>query len=188
MDLRQKIQKDLQEALKNQEESRLSILRLVWDAVIKKEKEKRAGLSGKIEEKKINQESQLTDQELIQSLFTLVKRGKEAILQFKAGGRNDLAEKEQKEIEILQRYLPDQLEEEEIKKMSEQIIKETKAESLRDMGKVMAVLMPKIQAKADGDAVSKIVKELLSQRQAPLEIPRANGDHKQNVSLTGRVR
>jgi len=163
MDLRQKIQQDLLEALKNQEESRLSILRLVWDAVIKKEKEKRAALSGKIEEEKINQESQLTDQELIQSLFTLVKKGKEAVSQFKQGNRDDLAGKEQKEIEILQRYLPDQLGEKEVKKMAEQIIKEIGAESLRDMGKVMAVLMPKVQGKADGDAVSKIVKELLSQ-------------------------
>ena len=162
MDLRQKIQKDLQEALKNQEESRLSILRLVWDAVIKKEKEKRAALSGKIEEEKLDKESELTEQEMVQLLSSLVKKGKEAIIQFKLGERKDLVEKEQREIEILSEYLPERLSEEEIRKMAEQAIKETKTQSLEDMGKVMGALMPKVQGQADGDLVSRIVKELLS--------------------------
>ena len=163
MNLRQKIQKDLQEALKNQEKSRLSILRLIWDAVIKKEKEKRAALSGKIEEEKLSRESELTDQESLQLLSAFVKKGKEAIIQFKQGDRNDLAEKEQKEIEILNEYLPEQLGEEGIKKMAEEKIKEIKAESLQDIGKVMGALMPKLQGQADGDVVSRVVKELLSQ-------------------------
>ena len=161
MDLRQKIQKDLRQALKNQEKSRLSILRLAWDGVVKKEKEKRAAINGKIEESLV-QQSQLTDQELIQLLFALVKKGKEAISQFKQGNREDLVEKEEKEIKILQQYLPTQLKEDEIEKMAERVIKETKAESLREMGKVMAVLLPRVLGKTDGSVVSRIVKELLS--------------------------
>ncbi len=165
MNLRQKIQQDLQKALKNQEKSRLSILRLTWDAIIKKEKEKRTLLSGKIEQEKIEQESELTDEELIQLLFYLVKKGKEAALQFKQGSRNDLAEKEQGEVEILSEYLPEQLKEEEIEKMLQEIIKETGAESLKDMGKVMGGLMSKTQGQISGDTASSIVKRLLSQKQ-----------------------
>lgn len=162
MDLRQKIQQDLRQALKNQEKSRLSALRMAWDAIIKKEKEKRALLSGKIEQENIEQESELTDKELVQLFFYLVKKGKEAVLQFKQGNRNDLAEKEQKEIENLKKYLPEQLKEEEIERITQEIIKETGAESLKDMGKVMGVLMSKTQGQVSGDTASRIVKRLLS--------------------------
>jgi len=165
MNLREKIQQDLHQALKNQEKSRLSTLRLAWDAIIKKEKEKRALLSGKIEQEKVEQESELTDKELIQLFFYLVKKGKEAVLQFKQGDRNDLAEKEQREVEILSEYLPEQLKEEEIEKIVQEIIKETGAASLKDMGKVMAALMSKTQGQVSGDAASSIVKRLLSQEQ-----------------------
>jgi len=163
MSLRQKIQQDLQEALKNQEKSRLSTLRLAWDAIIKKEKEKRVLLSDKIEQGKIEKESELTEKESIQLFFYLVKKGKEAVLQFKEGDRNDLAEKEQKEVEILSKYLPEQLEEGEIRKIAQEIIKEMKAESLKDMGKVMGLLMSKTQGQISGDIASSIVKSLLSQ-------------------------
>jgi len=164
MNLREKIQQDLQKALKNQEKSRLSILRLAWDAIIKKEKEKRALLSGKMEQEKMEKESELTDKELIQLFFYLVKKGKEAVLQFKQGGRNELAEKEQRELEILSEYLPKQLGEEEIEKIAQEIIKETGAESLKDMGKVMGALMSRAQEQISGDIASSIVKKLLSQK------------------------
>jgi len=163
MSLRQKIQQDLQEALKNQEKSRLSTLRLAWDAIIKKEKEKRALLSDKIEQGEIEKESELTEEELIQLFFYLVKKGKEAVLQFKEGNRNDLAEKEQKEVEILSKYLPEQLGESEIRKIAQEIIKKMKAESLKDMGRVMGLLMSKTQGQISGETASGIVKSLLSQ-------------------------
>lgn len=163
MSLRQKIQQDLQEALKNQEKSRLSTLRLAWDAIIKKEKGKRVLLSDKIEQGEIEKESELTDKELIQLFFYLVKKGKEAVFQFKQGNRNDLAEKEQKEMEILSKYLPEQLREDEIRKIAQEIIEEIKAESLKDMGKVMGLLMSKTQGQISGDSASSIVKSLLSQ-------------------------
>jgi uncharacterized protein YqeY len=162
MDLRERIQKDLQEALKNSEKSRLSVLRLLRDAVTKKEKEKRAALSAIIEEEERAKKSLLTDQEVLQLIVSSIKRSKEAILQFKQGERDDLAEKEKGEIEILNQYLPEQLGEDDIKKMVIEIIKETRANSLKDMGKVMGLLMPKIQGQADGGLVSRIVKELLT--------------------------
>ncbi|MEA3452946.1 MAG: GatB/YqeY domain-containing protein [Patescibacteria group bacterium] len=162
MNLREKIQQDLQKALKDQEKSRLSVLRLAWDAIIKKEKEKRVLLNGKIKEENIDKESQLTDEELIQLFFYLVKKGKEAVAQFSNGGRNDLAEKEQKELEILSTYLPEQLGENEVEKMAQEIIKEVGAESLKDMGKVMGALMSKTKDQVSGDMASSIVKKLLS--------------------------
>jgi|AntAceMinimDraft_18_1070375.scaffolds.fasta_scaffold01716_8 uncharacterized protein YqeY len=162
MNLRQKIQQDLQKALKNQEKSRLSILRLAWDAIIKKEKEKRILLNGKIEESKINQESELTEQELIQLFFYLVKKGKEAVLQFEKGNRDDLAKKEQAEVEILKEYLPEQLKEDEVQKIAQEVIEKIGAQSLKDMGKVMGILMSKTQGQISGDMASSIVKKLLS--------------------------
>jgi len=162
MDFRERIKKDLQEALKNSQESRLSVLRLLWDAVIKKEKEKRIALSDIIEEEERVKKSFSTDKEVVQLIISSIKRSKEAILQFKQGDRNDLAEKEEREIQILNKYLPEQLGEDEIKKIVIEIVKKTGANSLKDMGKVMGLLMPKLQGQADGGLISRIVKELLT--------------------------
>ena len=89
------------------------------------------------------------------------KKRKEAIIGFEKGGRIESAEKEKEELKILQKYLPEQLTEEKIKKLTMEAIKESGAETVRDMGKVMKVLMPKLKGRADGGLVSGIVKELL---------------------------
>jgi len=80
---------------------------------------------------------------------------------FEQGKRSDLVEKEKKEIEILANYLPPQLSQEEIKKLAKEIIEEIGAKDIKDMGKVMSLLMTKTKGQADGNLVSKIVKELL---------------------------
>ena len=161
MELRQQIQKDLHDAMKNQEESRISILRLLWDAIIKKEKEKRMNFKNDIGEN-IDEKSQITEQELLQIISSLVKRAKDATIQFKQGNRNDLAKKEEEEVIILQEYLPEQLKEDEIRKLVGVAIKETNANSMKDIGKVMESLMPKTQGRADGKIIAKMVKEILS--------------------------
>lgn len=158
----QKIQKDLQTALKNRDQSRLSILRLLWDAIIKKGKQKRAGLTDITVERELVEKSRLTDEEVVQLTSSLIKKSKEAIVQFEAGKRQDLADKEKKEIEILNQYLPEQLGEQDLRDMAQEVIKETQAASFRDTGKVMAALMPKLKGRADGGLVNQIVKELLS--------------------------
>ncbi|MBU1045784.1 GatB/YqeY domain-containing protein [Patescibacteria group bacterium] len=162
MDLREKVQKDLQESLKNKQERKLSILRLLLDGIIKKEKEKRAGLKEAKDEAELIEKSRLTDQEVLPVISSLVKKSKEAIEQFEAGGRPESADKEKQEMEILNQYLPEQMPAEEIRRLAEEAIKEVKAESLKDMGKIMSVLMPKIQGRADGAIVSAMVKELLT--------------------------
>ncbi|MCX6737899.1 MAG: GatB/YqeY domain-containing protein [Candidatus Parcubacteria bacterium] len=166
MDLREKIQTDLHEALKNSEERKLSILRLLLDGIIKKEKDKRAGLKDIDSEEELVKKSQLTDEEVLQVISSFVKKSREATEQFEAGGRQELADKEKREMEILNQYLPEQMPEQmpegEVRKLIEQAIKEVNAESIKEMGKVMSVLMPKIQGKADGSTVSSIVKQMLT--------------------------
>jgi hypothetical protein len=155
MNLKEKIQKDSIEAVKNKEELKSSVLRMLSAAVLNKEKEKRYK-SG--EEKDV----QLTDDEVIEVASSEAKKRKEAISEYEKGNRTDLAEKEKKELEILQKYLPEQLPEEEIKKLVKVAVEKTGAKDQKDMGKVMAELMPQIKGRADGSLVSKIVKELLT--------------------------
>ena len=162
MDLREKVQNDLHESLRAKQERKVSILRLVLDSIIKREKEKRMTNKDAKDEADLEKKSRLTDQETIQAISSMVKRSKESIEQFETGGRQELADKEKEEMEILNQYLPEQMPEEEIRKLAEEAIKEVKAESIKDMGRVMSVLMAKIQGRADGARVNSIIRELLT--------------------------
>ena len=164
MTLKQKIQQDTKLALKEKRERELSALRMLLSAVINKEKEKRYKISKEkpdLSGEELEKESQLVDDEVIEVVSSEVKKRKEAILEFEKGKRQDLVEKERRELEILQKYLPEQLSEEEIRELAKEAIDKIGAKELKEMGKVMAELMPKIKGKADGGLVSKIVKELL---------------------------
>ncbi len=103
-----------------------------------------------------------TDEDVIAVIQKEVKQRKDSIEQFSAAGRQDLVDKEQKELDRLQTYLPAQMPEEEVRKLVAEAIAQTSATSLQDIGKVMGALMPKTKGKADGSLVSKIVKEELS--------------------------
>ena len=94
-----------------------------------------------------------------------VKKRNDAIVLYKQGNRPELAEKEQKEIDIIKKYLPEQLSDDDIKKIISDAILKTGAKEMKDMGKVMAEINPKIKGRADGGVVSKIVKELLSKKE-----------------------
>jgi hypothetical protein len=171
MMLKEKIEKDFQKALKEKKATEVSTLRMLKAAILNKEKEKRYKLVKEVPElnieelkkesessKEFERKSQLTDEEITDLVFSEIKKRKEAILEYEKGKRIDLAEKEKKEIEILQRYLPEQLSEEEIRKLAKEVVEKV---GVKNMGKVMAQLMPKVKGKADGNLVSKIVKELL---------------------------
>lgn len=165
MMLKEKIQQDLKNALKEARETELSVLRMVFSAIVNKEKEKRyKKIKEKpdLKEEELEKESQLSDEEVLEVISFEVKKRKEAILLFGKGGRQDLAEKEKKETGILEKYLPEQIPEEEIKKLAKEAVEKTGAKEMKDMGKVMAELMPKIKGKADGSLVSKIIKEILA--------------------------
>lgn len=105
---------------------------------------------------------ELTEGEIEAIVAKEVKKRKESVEEFKKGGREDLVDQTNKEIEILSKYLPEQLSKEEIEKMVLEAITTTGAQSMRDMGKVMGALREKTQGKADGKLVSDIVKEKLS--------------------------
>jgi len=164
MTFKAKIQKDLIQAIKKKEALLASVLRMLLSAILNKEKEKRYKLSkekSELTEEELEKGSQLTDEEVIEVISSEVKKRKESILEFEKGEREDLVEKEKKELDILQKYLPEQLSEEEIKKLAREAIDKTGAKEIKDMGRAMAELMPSVKGKAEGALVSKIVKELL---------------------------
>jgi uncharacterized protein len=163
MNLKEKIQKDLYSALKEKDENKASTLRFLNAQILNREKEKRFKLiKGKEEENNLINQSNLTDEEIVEVMMSEVKKRKEAILEFEKGNRKDLADKEKKEIEILKNYLPEQLSEEEIRRIVETTIKKIGVSTIKEMGKVMKELSPQIKGRAEGGLVSKIVKEFLS--------------------------
>ena len=119
--------------------------------------------NARITVEELEKESGLLEDEVLEIISSEIKKRKEAALLFEKGKRMDLSEKERAEAKILEKYLPEQLSEEEIKKLAREIIEKNGAKNLKDMGKVMAELMPKLKGKADGGLVSKIIRELLTQ-------------------------
>ena len=146
-DLLSSIQEEVKTALKSGEKFRASTLRLIVSAL-------------KLEEK--NKAKALTDNEALEILTKMIKHRKDSISQFETANRMELAQKEKDEIEIIQNYLPEQLSEEELSVLIKEVIKEINAESIKDMGKVMGILKPKITGKADAGIASGLVKKLLS--------------------------
>ncbi len=132
--------------MKQGEKLRLSTLRLLLAAVKNKE---------------IEMKKELSDGEIQSVVATLLRQSKDSIEQFKKGGRDDLAEKEEKEAGILQAFMPAQLSAEEIRALVTGKIDEVGAEGMGDMGRVMKVVMPEIKGRSDGGTVKDIVKDLL---------------------------
>lgn len=165
MTLKAKIQQDLSDAVKKRDEIRTSVFRMLLASLLNKEKEKRYKiyqLKKDSTEKELNEKSQLSDEEVIEVISSEIKKRREAAVEFEKGKRQELADKEKKEIEILKTYLPEQMSEEEIRKLVKEIVEKVGAKNQKDMGKVMAQLMRKVRGKADSSLVSGIVKELLS--------------------------
>lgn len=155
MALKQQIQEAIKESLKSKDENTLGTLRMLLAAVSVKEKDKKY-------KEKIEGDVNLSDEEIIEVITSEIKKRRDAIVLYEQGNRPELAEREKNEISVLQKYLPEQLSEDEIKKLVVESIEKTGAKEMRDMGKVMADLNPKVKGKAEGGVVSKIVKELLS--------------------------
>ena len=153
MTLKEKIKLNLNSALKQGKSIEVLVLRQLLAAFLNKEKEKRF-------QQKQNQ-VELTDQETIEVVSSEAKKRREAIREFEKGDRQDLVEKEKQELKVLEEYLPEQLSEQEIEKLIIEAINKTQAKQIQDMGKVMAELMTKVKGKADGELVSKIVKQQL---------------------------
>jgi len=147
MDINIKINEEMIAAAKAKDKIRLSAIRM---------------LKTMLHNKEIDLMRPLNETEILQVLSVIVKQRKDSIEQFAKGGRTDLVEKETAELKVVQEFMPAQMSDEEIDSIIKQGIAESGAVSVKDMGKVMKILMPKLTGKADGKIVSEKVKSLLS--------------------------
>jgi len=147
MTLQEQLTQDMKTAMKQKEQARLTTIRQIRSTIKYKE---------------IELGRPLEDEDVLQVMSTLVKQHKDSIEQFTKGERQELVEKEQAELAVLEAYLPAPLSEDEIKKLVQEAIEAVEAASMRDMGKVMKYVMPKTRGRADGKLVNKLVKELLA--------------------------
>lgn len=163
--LREQLQEDLQTYLRKRKTVEVGTLRMALSSAVNKEKEKRAKLAKENPgwgQKELEAQSRLTDEEITEVLFAEAKKRREAMIEFGKGGREDLVEREKEELEVLQRYLPKQLSEEEIREYAQKAIQELGAASLKDVGRVMAKVMEELRGRADGGKVAEIVRKLLN--------------------------
>jgi uncharacterized protein len=145
--LKKKMDQEMILAAKAKDKIRLSALRML-----------KSGLHNR----EIDLKRELNEAEFLQLLSVMVKQRKDSIEQFEKGGRTDLVEKEEAELKVIQEFMPTPMSETELDAMIAEAIRETGAASVRDMGKVMATLMPKVTGKADGKMVGEKVKARLS--------------------------
>jgi uncharacterized protein len=151
MSLKEKIDQDLKSSMKSGDKTRLNAVRSIRAALLEKEVSIRVGGT-----------AVLTEEQELEVLVSLAKKRRDAIEQFTAGNRLDLAETEQAELTVLVEYLPAPVSDEEVTTVIQDIITKTGAASMKEMGKVMAEAMKALKGKADGTKVQQIVKSLLS--------------------------
>ncbi len=147
MSLLKRLQDEMKSAMKSGDKERLATIRM---------------LISEIKKVQIDTQKELSDEEIIKILQKYAKQRKDSIEQYRKAGREDLAEKEERELKIVQEFLPQPLTEEEIEKLVDEAIQETGASSMKDMGKVIKLVIEKAQGRAEGSVVSKIVKAKLS--------------------------
>lgn len=147
MSIKGVLQEDMKSSMRAKEKQRLITIRMV--------------LAG-IKQKEIDDQITLDDDAIITILSKMTKQRREAIEQYEKAGRTELAENEAFEIKIIEKYLPQQLSEQEVKQVIEDAIKQSGASSMQDMGKVMGLVKSKISGRADMSNVSRIVKTLLT--------------------------
>ncbi|SRR6266566_5210620 len=146
MSLKDRIKDDLKQAMRDKAEARLGALRL---------------LSAAIQRREVDERIQLDDAQVIAAIEKLLKQSRESIEQFEKGGRPELAEKEKAEAKVWQVYMPQALSEAEVEALIMDAIAASGAASVKDMGKVMGVLKPKIQGRADMGALGAKIKAKL---------------------------
>lgn len=147
MQLQERLNADLKEAMRSRDALRLSTVRMLLSSVKNRAIELRRDLS---------------DAEITETIVTLCKQRRESIRLFKEAGRQELVDKEEAELTLLTGYLPRQLTREELVSLVEKVIAETSATSGKDMGRVMKALQPLVSGRADGKLVSEVVKEKLA--------------------------
>jgi uncharacterized protein YqeY len=147
MSLKERIQEDVKDAMRAKDKPRLATIRLITAA---------------IKQREVDERIELDDTQVLVVLDKMCKQRRESISQFEQAGRDDLAAQEKAELELIQQYLPEQLTEAEINELIDAVMQDTGAASMKDMGKVMGQLKPKLQGRADMGAVSALIKARLS--------------------------
>ena len=151
MSLKEKIDQDLKNSMKSGDKDRLNAIRSIRAALLEKEVSIRVG--GK---------AVLSDDQEIEVLVSLAKKRRDAIEQFTAGNRPDLAATELSELRVIEEYLPEPVSDDEINSIVKDVVAKTGASSMKDIGKVMGEAMKALKGKADGTKVQQVVKSLLS--------------------------
>ena len=144
--MQQRLKDEMKQAMRSRDKARLGVIRLIMSA---------------IKQKQVDERIVLDDEQVIVVLDKMLKQRRESIRQYKDAGRDELAEIEAAEILVIQDFLPEALSEEEIREMVQSAIADCSASSIKDMGKVMAILKPAMQGRADMSVVSTTIKELL---------------------------
>lgn len=147
MSLKARIQEDVKSAMRGRDKPRLSTLRM---------------LSAAIKQQEVDRREEVSDMDVLALVNKMIKQRREAAEQYRKGARQELAAKEESEIEVLQAYLPEPLSSAEIDRLVEETINATGAQSVKDLGKVMAALKPQVQGRADMADVSRRVKARLT--------------------------
>jgi uncharacterized protein YqeY len=147
MSLLELLNSDMKQAMRDKEKKKLSVIRMVKSA---------------LQNEGIQHGRDLTDDESLTVLTRELKQRKDSLQEYSKAGRDDLAEQAQEEIAILTTYMPEQLTEDDVRRIVNETISEVGASSKADMGKVMGAIMPKVKGKADGALVNKLVQEGLS--------------------------
>ncbi|SDW38382.1 GatB/YqeY domain-containing protein [Tepidimicrobium xylanilyticum] len=146
MSLKEKLMEDLKTSMKNKNTVRKNAITMIRAAIKQVEVDRRI---------------ELNDEEILEIISKQVKEKKNALEDFKKGQRQDLVDLTEQEIEILLEYLPKQLTDEELKEIVVETINEVKAKDIKDMGKIMKSIMPKIKGRADGSRVNEVVRQVL---------------------------
>ena len=146
MSLKERIQQDVKDAMRAKDKPRLATIRLITAA---------------IKQREVDERIELDDTQVLVVLDKMCKQRRESITQFEQAGRDALASQEKAELELIQQYLPEQLSEAEINELIDAAMQATGATSMKDMGKVMGQLKPKLQGRADMGAVSALIKARL---------------------------
>lgn len=177
MGIREQLDQDLKRAMRSGDKLRSSVIRLLASAIKNREVEKRtqampARAEGEVDARwesapdamraEVERRGALTEEEILQVMASACKQRRDAIEQFRHGGREDLASKEEAELRVLEGYLPQPLTEGEIQARVAEAIAAAQAKSVKDMGKVMAIVMPQVAGRADGKIVSTMVREALA--------------------------
>ena len=149
MSLNQQLFDDMKKAMRAKDKIRLNTLRM---------------LRAQIKNREIETGAELSEDDILQLLSKAEKMRKEAIALYRQGNRENLAAREEAELAVIRGYLPESLSEDELRTLVGEAVTEVGAEGMRDMGKVMGILMPKVRGRADGQIVNRLVKEHLQTR------------------------